>query len=608
MKARFIWTVAAFAASLLAACGGGGGGSSLPAAPSASPTPSASPSIVATFGAAPSSVEIPSGAGISGTILLPAGTGIATLTASTRNPAGTPVVQSKRRASASVTFATNGNTAVAYVTLTATNGAVTMQGLPGFSAVLPSGAPSGTYFVAYYDTAGQTPAWVSTTTSGASGSGGATVTIPATTSPALTVASGQSIYFAVYYGSYIPPINVNGCVGVNQTPLAAREATRALVGVHPITSGDAYNFSGTLAQTIVRSQPCPQPTATADANVSVVVAMSAGPGTSSIENSTETDAYATHTTTLTTAATVSQTGSGYFESSETATDGNGNTIATTYGGAGLQYGELNALANNQWSNGPPATVQQTLADGTTLSRIYNPNGSYVETDTIPGGFGTNQIAVNSDESGSYGIGIGTSYASTLFMSAPSSGAITITLGAQTLTIPSWLPVNGTLYSDSTTDAGPVQSLPPGCTFSIGLSSAEHLQRVVRIVDPVLGYLETNVVDSYDLPNFNGTVTLSPVCEIVTDTLDQYYDYSWTTTQPWYFSENAQPLLLNTMNETISLQTNGLIANARMRAASRTMQAQLNARESGIAFARLLQRARQTTALVRAVRNASGLLR
>lgn len=580
VRARVRWPIAAFAAALVAACGGGGGNGSLPAA---APSPSASPSIGVTFAAQPSSAQIPSGAGISGSILLPAGTGTATLTASAQNPTGTPL---------------NGaNTAIAYVTLTATNGAVTMQGLPGFTAALPAGAPSGTYFVARYIDAAQPPVWTSTTASGSSGSGGSTVTIPATASPAVAVASGQSMYFAVYYGSYIPLINASYCAAVYQ-PLPARERTRAFTGVHPIAPGDAYSFSGSLDDTIVQSQPCPQPTATARANVAVAVQLSAGPGASSIENSVETDTYATTTTSLSVAATVTQTSGGYFESSETATDGYGNTMTTAYAARGLQYGEGNPLAGNQWSNPPPATVQQTMADGVRASRIYNPNGSYVETDAMPGSSVTNQIVVNSDESGSYANGSGTSYASTLSMSAPSNGSIAIALGTQRLTIPSWLPLNGTLYADTTIDTGPVPSLPPGCAFPVGFTAPEHLQRSVQTVDPVLGTLETKIVDSYDVPNFNGGVTLGPVCEILSDTLAQYYVYGWTTTQPWIFSENAQPLVTNTITETLSLQTAGLIANARLRKASAAIEAQANARQAGIAFARALERERRIEALER----------
>ncbi|MDQ2864953.1 MAG: hypothetical protein M3R51_01880 [Candidatus Eremiobacteraeota bacterium] len=587
MKARFAFLGAAIFAGALAACGGGGGGSSpVPTArPTITPTGPPTP-VTITLSAQPTTAPIPGN--VSGTILIPAGSGTLTVVASSKSPTALPSLAP--------------NSPLEFFTATATGGPVTANGLPGFTVTLPSGAPPGPYFVAYYSVPGevtpgpQAPAWVSTSASGALPVNGV-VTIPATTTPTISLANGQPLYLAVYTGAFIPPINVYGCVGVNQSTPAPQPARRpALIGTHPITPGDAYNYSGTLAQTMVRSQPCPQPTATANAIVAIAVTMGNG-----VENSIETDAYATNTTILNTAANVSLQSGKYLESSETATDGNGNTVVTNYGATPLQFGQLPEGAGG-WTNSSPASVTQTLADTTAIARVYSSGGAYTETETLPGGNGTNVVTVNPDASGSYAIcahcppGV---FPYTVKFAAPSAGNVIITLGTQTLVLPVWYPTPVKLYSDVTTDLGTVSALPAGCTFvSANGGTPDHLQRLVQIVDPVLGYIESETVDSYDLVNYAGSTTLGPVCTSISDTLNQYYDYSLTSPFGFFFSH--VPVITDTISEQFSLSRNGLIANTAGRNARQAFAAQLIARQAGIRFARTLQRSRQRQAMARAV--------
>lgn len=613
MRARFAFFGAAVLAAALAACGGGGGGGNPPptSPPTATPTapPSGSPAQNVTLGTTPTSAPFPSGAGISGSVALPGGSGSATLSVGATPPAGTVAIQLRRRA------ATTGNTAVAYVSFTATS-AVTMNGIPGFTATLPSSAPTGTYWEAFDDDpslaspAPQAAAWVSTTTTGQAGAPGVQVTFSALTTPTITLAAGQSLYLAVYIGNYIPPINSNGCVGVQTRP-------HAYVGTpqlsHPINPGDSYSYSGTLTQTIVRSQPCPQPTATANANVSVAVSV-ASSGGNTTETSVESDAYPTNTTSVTTVANVAlQSASGinkFFENSETATDGNGNTVATTFG-TPLQFAQTPEMQGNTWSNVLPTAVNQTLADGSTLNRTNASNGTYTEIDTIPGG-GTNTITVNADGSGSYDIGKGTGLEILSDVMAPANGTIsattTVTSGgsssSSTIVIPSWLPSPLALYSDLTNDLGTVASLPSACSPPVNpLPTTEHLQRQISAVDPALGTLETETIDSYDFDGPNGWY--GPACSIISDTLNQYYDFSIAST-PYlvYHSHNGQPLQANTISETLSLQP-GFVALGGSREASARMQAQLNAHLAGIRFARSMQRAQTIKAASAALRNHFG---
>ncbi len=569
-------------------------------------TPTGAPSQNVTLGAA-TSAPFPSGAGVSGSVALPAGSGSATITVGQSPPQGTVAVQGQSHSQA-----IGPNTAVAYVSFTATSN-LTMNGIPGFTATLPLTAPTGNYFVAYWATssassaspAPQAPAWVSSTTAGQLGGPNLQVTVPASSTPTITLKSGQALYVAVYVGSYIPPINIFGCVGV--------QASRAYVGApqlsHPVTPGDSYAYTGTLAQAISRTQPCPQPTATANANVAISVSVSSPSPSTLAETSVETDTYPTNTTQLTTVANVSTQTSGsttmFFENGETSTDGNGNQVVTTYASP-LQFAQTPEQQGNTWSGVLPATVNQTAADGTTLDRTYNPSTSvfYSETDTIPGGYGSNVIAANADGSGSYELGKGSPFDTIVSLGAPAGGTIAITVGTNTLTIPSWLPSPLKLYSDQTTDLGTVSALGAVCSASAvsGSPVYEHLQRQTAFVDPVLGYIETETVDSYDANAGSGW--FGPVCATINDTLDQYYD--WSLTSPGlFFSLNAQPVQVNTIAETLNLGA-GYVANAHgRRAASQALRAQLSARLSGIRFIRERERAQTVRAAASALRALHG---
>ncbi|MDP9025002.1 MAG: hypothetical protein M3N13_06505, partial [Candidatus Eremiobacteraeota bacterium] len=195
------------------------------------------------------------------------------------------------------------------------------------------------------------------------------------------------------------------------------------------------------------------------------------------------------------------------------------------------------------------------------------------------------------------------------MGAPTAGQITLTVGTSKLTVPSWLPVPLNLYSDVTKDLGSVAGLPPGCTFvSGGGGTPDHIQRKLQIVDPVVGYIENETVDSYDLVGYTGPVTLGPVCTILTDTLNQYYDYSLLTPYAFYFTLNAAPIITNTIQEQISLTNQGLIAHAVGRNAQQAFAAQLLARQAGITFARALTRAQQIQSMSHAFLTTRGGLK
>jgi len=508
---------------------------------------------------------------------------------------------------------------VLYLSFTATSG-VTLSGVPGLTVSLPSSvvtaatSAGGQFFIAYYgQQTGQTPAsqaaaWVSAATTGMTPS--ANITIPATTTPSFTLTSGQTVYFVLYYGYYIPPINQSGCVG-----LQGNTAQRQLVGVQP-TSGSNWNYAGTLTDVIVRTSPCPVPTASSAASVTVTVtaAPTTGPlaGTNIDEHSVETDKFALNSTQLTTDATVN----GILESSETSTDLSGNKVVTTYGGSGLTYNPPSAQPN--YNNAPPATVNTTFADGTTYARTYtnsgNTSATYTETDVLAGVATHNTIATNLDGSASYNVYDGFNNDTVAFtMGAPSGGNIVFSLteGAnptQKLTIPAWFGASGSsLYTDLTvqtafTGTAGLDATCTGTGLLGGGAGGTLFTRTITTVDPALGYTDTRVVKSYFVTNYSAGKTVGPVCVVINDTQKLFYDFLFDTPYLVYVSGDGNPIQTDTFNETFYFSSPP-VGDARVRsdaAAEASVAGNMALQESGIAFRREVQRAQRIEALERAV--------
>jgi hypothetical protein len=525
----------------------------------------------------------------SGTITFPSGTGTATISASSAVPSATTTLNLVGRISPGAHIASGSRlhpaqsgapyTTTAYFTLTATSN-VTISAIPTISA-------SG-YDAAFYNTQGF---WVTLPQSGT-----------------ITLASGASVYFAIYTGGTLPSPNPNGCVGVQ--PDSTTRANPQLVGVQPITPVAGFIYTGTLTETIARATPCAIPNATSSATVTVTVTTSPGTAPQVNEDSTETDAYSTQTVTTNTDAVVEATSApaaqSFAELSETSTDEVGDSTVTTYGLAPLVYaiGSPLPYTGSPITNDPPQTVDATLADGTTTKRTYAANGTYAETDTIPGG-GSNAIAVNADGSGTYNID-----ASALIFSysAPTSGAITLTVtepgqSPQTLSIPAWFSPNPNLYSDTTTDTSP-PTVPSQCAPNPPVTPTDDFHRVISLIDPVLGYTETETIDAFVV---SGSPTVGPACVVISDVVDNYYDYNFDTPYVIYASltSPAAPMQTTTIDEAYwySAAPTGTAASS-TRAATESLGgvpglgASIAAHASGIAFQRTLERTQQMETLAR----------
>lgn len=238
-----------FAACALCACGGGGGGTPItPSGPTATPRSAQSPPSTqppqstssTTFSAspAPASVTLPSGSAVSGAIMLPVitGSGTVTLTTYSSPPSAVPILNVRsRRVRAAAASGTSLNTALLYYSLTSSQ-AITLQGAPGFGLNL-STAPNGNVYLAQYS--GQ---WNSISTAAAFQGTGVTVVAASLGPQNITIAAGQTMYFAVFV-SQLSGINI-----ALTAPLAiASPGAYSRIAVQPY---DAYGnpISGNLPQ------------------------------------------------------------------------------------------------------------------------------------------------------------------------------------------------------------------------------------------------------------------------------------------------------------------------------------------------------------------------
>jgi hypothetical protein len=84
--------------------------------------------------------------------------------------------------------------------------------------------------------------------------------------------------------------------------------------------------------------------------------------------------------------------------------------------------------------------------------------------------------------------------------------------------------------------------------SIASNANDEVVETYKALDPVLGYTETRTTASYDVSGYG------PACVTISDTLSDYYDYSDNTTRIDYQSQTGQPNSVNTISETLGMQT------------------------------------------------------
>lgn len=324
---------------------------------------------------------------------------------------------------------------------------------------------------------------------------------------------------------------------------------------YPNGSGDQFTYTGSLQETYVQSAPCPQPTATTNAQVSLTASDSATTAPSGNSGSTdtmvETDAFPTHTASTTTKLLTEVTASKALLYSKVSSDATGDTITTSYANP-QEFYDLGA--GTSWTNDPAATIAEAIADGTAISRTLASDGSYVDTETYADG-SKSTIHVNGTADGKALDGSGDySFAGATFSYGPPSGGnITLTISSagsltKSRTFPAWFSVPSAYVTDSFVDNG-IKPFDPSCSVpaSIG-TTGDQVVETYNVLDPILGYTETLTTTGYDEAGYGST------CVVISDTLKSYYDYSNDTTRIDYQSENGQPNSVNTITETLTMQS------------------------------------------------------
>ena len=467
--------------------------------------------ITATLGASTASASFTTQNGLPGTLTVPSGSGTATFAFTTAPASGFVVIQTagKRPATAIVS-----NTSLFYLTITAGSTAVTLNTLPGESVGVTT-APTNPIYEAQGTLNGTYSYWQ--TVAGPFADSGTTVTVPAAGGP-ITIAAGTSLDLAIYQGSSISP------------------------SPQPIAAGNTYAFAGTLAQNIVYSYPTANPTgvptsvpsgmpplnatATVSSTVTVQAAPTpffAAPGVSDF-HSVETDAYPLQSNVFTTDAWYASTASAFQLFGSSVGDGVCDTFTTQYA-APLTIDQLPEVGGT-WTNSPASTIVETDADGTHSTRTYAANGTYSETQTVPGAR-TAIITVAADGSGTYeGTAFSTFYGIKGFsFSAPSSRVITVSI-VPTSGSPfavanpvQWYTLPFTPYAetDTMTLNKPIDAK---CALSpqFGATGNDVTQTISR-VDPVLGYTETRSTDTYYVTG------IGSVCVVLSDNQNYYYNYN-----------------------------------------------------------------------------------
>jgi hypothetical protein len=254
--------------------------------------------------------------------------------------------------------------------------------------------------------------------------------------------------------------------------------------------------------------------------------------------------------------------------SSDSSDGLGNSIQTTYN----TPQEIDDLGTGgTWSNSDPSgSVTEKLADGGGVTRTIAANGSYTDTQTYANGAkATITVSSALDGSGNYHLNVGALCNGEVVFAygAPSGGNITLSItdwgfnsagkcvqGGKSRTFPAWFPGwftpgKSTSYiTDGFADNG-TQAFDKTCNVpSTIATSGTQIVETYNLLDPVLGYTETRTTTTYDVAGYG------PACVVIADTVNSFYDYADDTTRIDYQSENGKPNSVNTIAETLSVQS------------------------------------------------------
>lgn len=554
----------------LAACGGGGSSPPAPVTQSAPQTTSLSTSGSAT-------VNFSAISGINAaSITLPASSGsaTATLTLSTHVPSGvsSPSSSTISAGRSQVQSIGGGSITVYGVIALSVSSAVTLSTSPSFSFTLPS-AVSGTPYVAFFDENNTSAGW--NVLLGPGTVTGNTVTFASQTLvPPLSLQTNDTYLFAL--------------ISVSSPPSTGLTYT----GTKSVNYAYGFGFSCACST----PPPLPSPVALSynvTANVTPGSSPYPGPTTAGLLDAhvSESDAGSLSTTTSTTDSWVglNTSASPYVASlyglTQTQPSSAQQPSTTTIYGTPQVIDQYPQTGGATWTNMPTANISYSYADGSTGTRVIASNGTYVDTESLylQGAGGTATTTENSDTSGSITGPLFSGIVDALTFAAPSAGNIQITIVVSAFgqsvygyppTIPLtpdpvWFTTPAVFYTETDT-INANASLPNACTTTSFGKTANDVNRTITTLDTIGGFVETTVLDSYEI---NGL----PVCLTTTDT--QNFAYDEQDNQPFTFIlAGSLGLEVITTTETLNLTSGGLgastgaIPSSAARSAAAAMQA------------------------------------
>ncbi|MDB5092492.1 MAG: hypothetical protein JWO85_593, partial [Candidatus Eremiobacteraeota bacterium] len=293
--------------------------------------------------------------------------------------------------------------------------------------------------------------------------------------------------------------------------------------------------------------------------------------------SVEADVAQLRTTNVTTTAAIAyQTvnGAGGVRTLSTiATDSNGVTLETDYGSNNGLVTVLPETGGTTFSNDGALTYKETDPGinpaGVTTTNVVNADGTYARTTNTIDGFGNPQQDVSTQTAtltGQYLIhelaGPGT--AGRAFTFTAPAGSTPPTIGYYNLTAAgalgsqraqtqpgfNWLAGVTSLVSETDTITAN-QALDPSCAPAAAYNKNSTLvKQVFTTIDVVFGTYETRTTSSYDQQG-PGTV-----CTVVSDTIQNFYDYSQQLGNIRLFPAQTSPtpVAVVQINESLSLQS------------------------------------------------------
>ena len=366
----------------------------------------------------------------------------------------------------------------------------------------------------------------------------------------------------------------------------------------PAVVGDTFAFAGSSLENDVYTYPVgsPFPSTSTAAKIgeNVVVTASADPlgagGTDFHSTTTTVGATATRVTTGDSYYSTISAGSGtnFVLNAQQSVDDTKNTYAWTYSTPQI-LDELPETAGASWTNSPAGTYNETDADGATIARTTNADGTYTENDTFAtGGVPSMNFVVNPDGSGSWSLTYyGTPYI--VSFTAPTGGSIAVSVlnptpspspGATGTPAPNppvviatpaaWFSPAPKLYQESDAITTGV-TYPAACAVpSTYGGSGNSIAQTISKIDPILGLVEVTTTTTYTAQG------IGPVCVAMNDIQTYYYDFLSDTSAAIGFGNFAgTPQLTKTYTQTLTLQTAGTSIQSEARSTKSTAVASIS---------------------------------